>query len=271
MNSQYLIILISLIFPLPASLSAKANSSCDRGVGGVCDPAQTDGRNHGYWTITPDVEEGIKPQRDDDDSLDDEGETTDLQRSAKGQLAWHHRRRLRNVHGILNIIGWGTLLPVGVIIARSFRKSPMRCEEWHNLHILCQTLGYIVGAIGWGFGIWLGNSSKHYTFQTHRVLGIIIFTLASIQIMLALCFQHKRGAAYCRCWEIYHKVVGSALIAMIIANVFEGISNRGHAAQSQEWKWAYLGILVVLAFVAIVLEILRCVKVKTQQRIGLEF
>lgn len=89
---------------------------------------------------------------------------------------------MKQVHGILNIIGWGTLLPIGVIIARSFRKFPLKCEEWYNLHILCQTLGYIVGAVGWGIGIWLGNSTKQYTLKTHRIFGIIIFTFATVQV-----------------------------------------------------------------------------------------
>ncbi|RVW46043.1 Cytochrome b561 and DOMON domain-containing protein [Vitis vinifera] len=68
----------------------------------------------------------------------DTGVTTDL--SWQRRRVWHHRHHLRNVHGILNIIGWGTLLPLGAIIARYFRKFPMECSEWFTLHILCQTL-----------------------------------------------------------------------------------------------------------------------------------
>lgn len=88
---------------------------------------------------------------------------------------------MEQTHGVLNIIGWGTLLPIGAIVARSFRKSPLKCDEWYNLHVVCQTLGYIIGAVGWSIGMWLGNSSKQYSLRAHRILGIIIFTSATAQ------------------------------------------------------------------------------------------
>ncbi|KAJ0081751.1 hypothetical protein Patl1_09963 [Pistacia atlantica] len=89
---------------------------------------------------------------------------------------------LKNVHGVLKIIGWGTLLPTGAIIARHFRKMPLKSDVWYPLHVLCQTSGYIVGSIGWGIGLWLGNSSKNYTLKKHRIFGILIFTFATIQV-----------------------------------------------------------------------------------------
>ncbi|KAJ6363910.1 hypothetical protein OIU76_028939 [Salix suchowensis] len=92
-------------------------------------------------------------------------ETTNL-RSWNGQTALHRRLHLGNTHGVLNIIGWGTLLPIGAIVARSFRKSPLKCDEWYNLHVVCQTLGYIIGSVGWSIGMWLGNSSKQYSFES---------------------------------------------------------------------------------------------------------
>lgn len=85
---------------------------------------------------------------------------------------------------MLNIIGWGTLLPTGAIIARYFRKVPMECSEWFSLHILCQATGYLLGSLGWAIGIWLGNSSVNYTFHSHRVLGIIIFIFSTLQVMV---------------------------------------------------------------------------------------
>lgn len=139
--------------------------------------------------------------------------TTDL--SWHRRRVWHQRHHLRNVssfwkivrdswqracgsaelififtyilgmqvHGFLNMIGWGTLLPLGAIIARYFRKFPMECSEWFSLHVLCQALGYLLGSLGWAIGIWLGNSSFNYTFHTHRVLGIIIFTFSTLQVI----------------------------------------------------------------------------------------
>ncbi|KAJ6999399.1 hypothetical protein NC653_010175 [Populus alba x Populus x berolinensis] len=162
---------------------------------------------------------------------------------------------MKQTHGVLNIIGWGTLLPVGAIVARSFRKFPLKCEEWYKLHVLCQTLGYIIGAVGWSFGMWLGNSSKQYSLRAHRILGIVIFTFATAQ-MLALYLQPKRENGCRRWWKIYHKILGYLLISMIVANIFQGIDHKDHA---EKWKWIYVGILSVLSFSALLLEILRFV------------
>uniref|UniRef100_A0A6N2KWV8 Cytochrome b561 domain-containing protein n=1 Tax=Salix viminalis TaxID=40686 RepID=A0A6N2KWV8_SALVM len=144
-------------------------------------------------------------------------ETTNL-RSWNGQIALHRRRHLGNTHGVLNIIGWGTLLPIGAIVARSFRKSPLKCDEWYNLHVVCQTLGYIIGAVGWSIGMWLGNSSKQYSLRAHRILGIIIFTSSTAQASPRLA---------------------------IPSNIFQGIGHKDHA---EKWKWIYVGILSVLSF-----------------------
>lgn len=143
-----------------------------------------------------------------------ENEVTTNLRSGKGQSFSHGRHHARNVsiliiiisyssscrlfnnnntqiltqqaHGILNIIGWGILLPIGVITARYLRRFPIEYDEWHPLHMLCQILGYILGTVGWGIGLWLGNSSKHYTLKTHRILGILVFTFATIQVSFVI-------------------------------------------------------------------------------------
>ncbi|KAJ6999395.1 hypothetical protein NC653_010172 [Populus alba x Populus x berolinensis] len=70
---------------------------------------------------------------------------------------------MKQTHGVLkHHHGWGiTLLSSGGDCRKNpFRKFPLKCEEWYKLHVLCQTLGYIIGAVEWSFGMWLGNSSK---------------------------------------------------------------------------------------------------------------
>ncbi|MBA0567440.1 hypothetical protein Golob_012177, partial [Gossypium lobatum] len=94
-----------------------------------------------------------------------------------------HRRHMRKVHGILNIIGWGTLLPIGVIVARYFKQFPIKLDPcWYYFHYSCQVVGYILGTAGWGLGLFLGHESKYYTFHSHRVLGICIFGFTTLQV-----------------------------------------------------------------------------------------
>lgn len=85
-------------------------------------------------------------------------------------------------HGVLNIVGWGVFLPTGAIAARYLRSYPKKVARWGAFHIGCQSAGYILGSIGWGIGLWLGQASEYYTFTTHRILGIMIFTFATIQV-----------------------------------------------------------------------------------------
>ncbi|PQQ12148.1 cytochrome b561 and DOMON domain-containing protein [Prunus yedoensis var. nudiflora] len=154
------------------------------------------------------------------------------------------------------IFGWGTLLPIGAITARYFRKFPFKCSEWYSVHIKCQSGGYIVGTVGWCSGMFLGNSSKQQSNNTHRVLGMIIFTFATIQ-MLAMFWRPKGENGFPKYVKICHHLLGYALIALTIANIFEGINNRAHAAK---WKWTYVGILCVLGVTALGLEIFKWIK-----------
>jgi hypothetical protein len=84
------------------------------------------------------------------------------------------------------MVGWGTLLPIGVIIARYSRRHPIKYRYWFVLHAGCQITGYVLGTTGWAIGLWLGHASKYYTFHTHRFLAIFIFTFTTLQVTLSL-------------------------------------------------------------------------------------
>lgn len=94
----------------------------------------------------------------------------------------HFFKKKKQVHGILNILGWGTFLPIGVIIARYYRVYPNKFAWWFHFHVSCQIIGYTLGSIGWIIGLGLGGASKHYSFQTHRLLAIFIFTFTTLQV-----------------------------------------------------------------------------------------
>ncbi|XP_028118186.1 cytochrome b561 and DOMON domain-containing protein At3g25290-like [Camellia sinensis] len=178
-------------------------------------------------------------------------------RSWHSHHAWHHYRHIRAMHGFLNIIGWGTLLPIGVIVARYCREVPMKCSEWYTLHTRCQISGVFLGSIGWVFGMLLRNASKHYKLHTHGVLGTIIFTLATIQV-LSICFKPEEEHECHKYWKAWHHVLGYALIAMIIANIFRGIDNQ---SPKYRWKWTYIVILAILASIALALELYKWIKI----------
>ncbi|KAB2032955.1 hypothetical protein ES319_D05G414600v1 [Gossypium barbadense] len=168
-----------------------------------------------------------------------------------------HRRHMRKVHGILNIIGWGTLLPIGVIVARYFKQFPIKLDPcWYYFHYSCQVVGYILGTAGWGLGLFLGHESKYYTFHSHRVLGICIFGFTTLQVTQILAFQFKptQEDEYRKHWNVYHHFLGYALLVMIPVNIYKGIKLL--KPDNITWKWTYNGILVLLGVVVLAFEIL---------------
>ncbi|KAI9108613.1 hypothetical protein K1719_020497 [Acacia pycnantha] len=184
----------------------------------------------------------------------DSTETIDL---TSGQSFAQNRALLRKVHGVLNIVGWGTLLPIGVIVARYFRVHPFYFKKWwFYLHVACQSTGYLIGVSGWAIGLWLGHASKYYIFQNHRIFAIFIFTFTTIQ-MLALRLRPNDKDEYRKYWNMYHHFLGYGLLVIIIMNIFRGI----RILQAGEgWKWAYVGILAFLGAITVGLEIFTWVK-----------
>ncbi|XP_010313987.1 cytochrome b561 and DOMON domain-containing protein At5g35735-like isoform X3 [Solanum lycopersicum] len=182
----------------------------------------------------------------------DSSETINL-RTGKGRgNRIHKSSKIRKVHGILNIIGWGVVLPIGVIIARNFREFPLPWLGWKKCHISCQTIGYLVGTTGWAVGIWLGKASKYYSFPKHGTYGLLIFAFATIQMLF---FKLKPGESdkYRMYRNMFHHVVGYSLMIGICINILKGI-HIIHLDYTS-WKPTYLGIVSCLAFIFLVFEI----------------
>ncbi|KAG5570528.1 hypothetical protein H5410_060294 [Solanum commersonii] len=182
----------------------------------------------------------------------DSSETINL-RTGKGRgNRVHESSKTRQVHGILNIIGWGTVLPIGVIIARNFREFPLPWLGWKKYHISCQTIGYLVGTTGWAVGIWLGKASKYYSFPKHGTYGLFIFAFATIQMLF---FKFKPGDRdeFRMYRNMFHHVVGYSLLIVSCINILKGIQIM-HLDYTY-WKPAYLGIVSCLAFIFLVFEI----------------
>ncbi|KAH0655069.1 hypothetical protein KY285_029951 [Solanum tuberosum] len=124
----------------------------------------------------------------------DSTEIIDLQTGTSISIRSARRHQARVAHGILSIIGWGVILPIGVIIARYFKKGPIHWNEhdqWKHAHKACQACGYIFGVTGWAIGLWLGNYSKYYSFPKHGAYGISIFTFATLQTLALRLKPHK--------------------------------------------------------------------------------
>jgi len=90
----------------------------------------------------------------------------------------HELTQMRTNHGILGIIGWGLILPVGAIIARYFRhKDPL----WFYLHAIIQFVGFTFGLITVILGLQL-YSKTHAHIQAHRGIGLFVLVLSILQV-----------------------------------------------------------------------------------------
>ncbi|XP_054776507.1 cytochrome b561 and DOMON domain-containing protein At4g17280-like [Prosopis cineraria] len=164
-------------------------------------------------------------------------------------------RRRRNVHGVLNAVSWGILMPLGAIIARYLKVFKSADPAWFYLHVTCQTSAYIIGVAGWGTGLKLGSDSVGIRYDTHRALGIVLFCLGTLQVF-ALLLRPNKDHKYRFYWNVYHHLIGYATIIISIVNIFKGFEALDASAQGRynDWKHAYIGIIAALGGIAVLLE-----------------
>ncbi|KAJ8642545.1 hypothetical protein MRB53_004293 [Persea americana] len=160
------------------------------------------------------------------------------------------RIRRRNVHGVLSVVSWGVLMPLGVIIARYLKVFKSADPAWFYLHAACQTSAYAVGVAGWGTGLKLGRDSVGIQYDTHRNIGIALFSLGTLQVF-ALFIRPKKDHKYRLYWNIYHHSIGYTVIILSIINVFKGLDILD---PEKKWKHAYIGIIATLGGIAVFLE-----------------
>jgi len=170
--------------------------------------------------------------------------------SGTGTAASNSRLHRRNLHGVLNAVGWGILIPLGAIIARYLRVFEAADPAWFYLHITCQMAGYALGVAGWGLGLKLGSESVGLIYHPHRNIGIAIFCLATLQVF-ALFLRPDKKSKYRKYWNVYHHSVGYSVIVLAAINIFKGLNILKPATG---WKTGYIVIIATLAGVALVLE-----------------
>ncbi|CAN6301943.1 unnamed protein product [Urochloa humidicola] len=160
------------------------------------------------------------------------------------------RLHRKNIHGVLNTVAWGILIPTGAIIARYLRVFESADPAWFYLHIAFQCSGYILGVAGWGLGLKLGSESVGITYHPHRNIGIAIFCLATLQVFALLLRPDKKNK-YRFYWNIYHHSVGYSVIVLAAINIFKGLDILKPATG---YKTAYIVVLATLAGIALLLE-----------------
>ncbi|XP_065874624.1 cytochrome b561 and DOMON domain-containing protein At5g35735-like [Euphorbia lathyris] len=157
----------------------------------------------------------------------------------------------KNVHGVLNAVSWGIMMPAGIMIARYLKVFKVANPAWFYLHAACQTSAYGIGVAGWATGMKLGSDSPGIKHDKHRNIGITLFCFATLQVF-ALLLRPKPDHKYRIWWNAYHHAIGYATIAMSIVNIYEGFDIL---QPEDKWKKIYSGILIFLGVGAFILEV----------------
>ncbi|MCL7042988.1 hypothetical protein MKW94_007182 [Papaver nudicaule] len=176
--------------------------------------------------------------------------TIQLENSTVVNQVWQEGPLSNGVHGVLNAVAWGILMPVGAIAARYLRVFNSMDPAWFYVHIATQTSAYIIGIAGWATGLKLGSESQGIQHNTHRNIGIALFVLATLQVF-ALLLRPKPDHKYRFYWNIYHRMTGYVVILLSVVNIFQGFDIL---VPEKKWKNLFIGVLIGLAVIAALLE-----------------
>lgn len=161
-------------------------------------------------------------------------------------------RALKIIHGIINAISWGFLLPLGAVSARYLRHMAAVGPAWFYAHAGIQISAVFLGTVGFSIGIRLGEQSPGRVYGLHRKLGFAAFCLGWLQT-LALLFRPKTTHKFRKYWKSYHHFVGYACIVLGIVNCFQGLEVMGES--NSYAKLGYCLCLSTLIGVCIALEV----------------
>ena len=118
-------------------------------------------------------------------------------------------------HGGLMLLGWGMILPSGVITARC--RAGVGDPKWFIRHRFMQCLGMLLTLSGFIIAVTQFSvfGEGHYApAKAHGVMGVIVMTLGILQPINGFLRPHH-GKPYRRVWELLHK--GSGYFAVTLA------------------------------------------------------
>ncbi|TXG55480.1 hypothetical protein EZV62_020736 [Acer yangbiense] len=171
-------------------------------------------------------------------------------------------QRRRNVHGVLNAVGWGILMPLGAMIARYLKLFKSANPAWFYIHVVCQCSAYVIGVAGWATGVKLGIDNAVTWSEGHRNIGMALFSLATLRVistpvvymfMFSLGLRPGPDHKYRLHWTIYHRLIAYAIIALSVFNILSGLGLL--EPDTRLWSGMFY-LLVANGVMSIILEII---------------
>jgi len=130
-------------------------------------------------------------------------------------------------HGSLMMLGWGVLIPCGVIIAALMRQ---RDPLWFKIHRIVQSVGLVVTLIAFIIAVSVFNvftAGSQSANLAHGCIGIVVMIIGVLQPLNALLRPHLPEAGEAKStkrkvWEIYHKGGGYLAVLLAVINIILG-------------------------------------------------
>mmetsp|Transcript_17545 Transcript_17545/g.26257 ORF Transcript_17545/g.26257 Transcript_17545/m.26257 type:complete len:394 (-) Transcript_17545:79-1260(-) len=168
------------------------------------------------------------------------------------------------IHGSLMLIGWGFLLPSGVIIARLARHRPG--SLWFKAHIIIQPFALLLTIIAWSIALHnfraLESGKAAGKSYTHAVFGMITMVIGIFQPINAIFRPHPPAEGESKSvlrltWEIVHKALGYAA-AFILApvTIVLGTQLVPNPKDGEGFQIAYgvFAIVLIMLIIGLVLD-----------------
>ena len=129
-------------------------------------------------------------------------------------------------HGSLMIIGWGFLLPSGIIAAHFLKHRPDAL--WFKAHRIIQVSGLFIAIVGWIIALASFNvfGTKDASF-VHGALGMTVMIIGILQPLNAFIRPHPPEEGQQRTskrllWEIVHKCSGYMAVLIAVVTIVLG-------------------------------------------------
>lgn len=177
-------------------------------------------------------------------------------------------------HGTLMMIGWGLLLPCGVLIAKFFKHRPNGL--WFKIHRPLQIFGLIVALTGWIIALTSFNvfGDKGYTNYYHGIMGCTVMSLGLCQPINAFLRPHAPEAGDDKplkrlAWEILHKTFGWGAVLLAVATIGIGTTLLPNVDDRKRYQYAYgigCGCILLLLMVGIFYDKYSYSKVESEEK-----
>ncbi|KAK1318077.1 hypothetical protein QJS10_CPB04g00327 [Acorus calamus] len=165
---------------------------------------------------------------------------------ASGSDSGGGRIRKKNVHGLLNAVSGGILLPFGAIVARGMKMFDLTNPAWFYLHDSSEIIGHVVGVAGGATNFRIRSKSKGVV-NTLKSVETVVFSLHIIQV-LALFLKPREEHRYRPYWELCYQAIRYAAIILRVVDVFKGLAIL---KPYQRW-WTGCVVVVSVLFVTLV-------------------